>query len=102
LTEQAEGPPEVVLTDIDVLCHAAEYGLVTIEEVERWCTYLEVKAADDEFAAGCAENTVNVVPSFIADATKLESVLLERNRHVSRDRRQNQACCYINIPMPRL
>lgn len=64
------------LTYKDVLRHAAKHRLMTPEEVERWFTYRDSRnlTAHDNGEA-LAEDTLKVLPQFIADARILASIL---------------------------
>ncbi|MBJ6726808.1 nucleotidyltransferase substrate binding protein [Geomesophilobacter sediminis] len=70
------------LTYKDVLRHAVKHGLMVSEEVERWFGYRDNRNnTAHDYGIGFAEDTLKLLPSFIADAQRLESVLREKLNH---------------------
>lgn len=75
------GSPKEVdqLTYKDVLRHAAKHGLVDTDTVERWFLYRDNRnSTAHDYGAGFAEDTLKLLPRFIADARALEATLRER------------------------
>ena len=63
----------------DVLRLSATHGLMTLEEVERWFTYRDNRNnTAHDYGEGFAKETLNLIPNFITDVTRLEAVLRER------------------------
>ena len=63
----------------DVLRLSATHGLMTLEEVERWFAYRDNRnSTAHDYGEGFAKETLNLIPSFITDVTRLEAVLRER------------------------
>lgn len=60
----------------DVFRHAAKYGLISLEEVERWMAYRDnrIETAHD-YGEGFAEETLALLPQFIADAKRLNQAI---------------------------
>jgi len=60
----------------EILRMSATHGLMTLTEVERWfaCRDNRNSTADD-YGEGFAKETLRLLPGFIADVKKLESVL---------------------------
>jgi nucleotidyltransferase substrate binding protein (TIGR01987 family) len=73
-------PREVdALTYKDVLRHAAKHDLMTTEAVERWFAYRDNRNnTAHDYGVGFAEETLDLLPGFIADARTLEVVMRER------------------------
>lgn len=75
------GSPKEVdqLTYKDVLRHAAKHGLVDTDTVERWFLYRDNRnSTAHDYGVGFAEDTLKLLPRFIADARALEATLRER------------------------
>lgn len=75
------GSPKEVdqLTYKDVLRHAAKHGLVDTDTVERWFLYRDNRnSTAHDYGVGFAEDTLKLLPGFIADARALEATLRER------------------------
>lgn len=67
------------LTYKDVLRHAAKHDLMNTEEVERWFNYRDNRNnTAHDYGVGFAEDTLKLLPAFITDARRLETVLRER------------------------
>ena len=67
------------LTYKDVLRHAAKHDLMSTEAVERWFSYRDNRNnTAHDYGIGFAEDTLALLPGFIADARALESTLRER------------------------
>ncbi len=60
----------------ELLRLAATHGLMSLEEVERWFTYCDNrnKTAHD-YGEGFAKETLVLLPGFIRDVSRLESIL---------------------------
>lgn len=73
-------PREVdALTYKDVFRHAAKHDLVRTEEVERWFAYRDNRNnTAHDYGVGFAEDTLKLMPAFVSDARRLESILRER------------------------
>jgi nucleotidyltransferase substrate binding protein (TIGR01987 family) len=73
-------PREVdALTYKDVLRHAAKHDLMSTEAVGRWFVYRDNRNnTAHDYGVGFAEETLELLPGFIADARELEMVLRER------------------------
>lgn len=63
----------------DVFRHAVKHGLMDAEEIRRWfvCRDNRNSTAHD-YGIGFAEETLDLLPQFIRDARRLESVLREK------------------------
>jgi len=56
----------------DVFRNAAKYGLISIEETERWLEYRDNRnITAHDYGVGFAEETIQLIPYFISDALKL-------------------------------
>ena len=63
----------------DLLRLSATHGLMTLEEVERWFAYRDNRNnTAHDYGEGFAKETLNLIPNFITDVTRLEFVLRER------------------------
>lgn len=63
----------------DILRLSATHGLMTLEEVERWFAYRDNRNnTAHDYGEGFARETLNLIPGFIADVSRLEAVLRER------------------------
>ncbi len=63
----------------EILRLSATHGLMTLEEVERWFAYRDNRNnTAHAYGEGFAQETLPLMPQFIADANKLASVLRER------------------------
>jgi nucleotidyltransferase substrate binding protein (TIGR01987 family) len=63
----------------EILRLAANHGLMTVEEVERWFAYRDNRnSTAHDYGEGFAKETLVLIPAFIADATKLEALLREQ------------------------
>jgi len=80
LKEFTGSPREVDnLTYKDVLRHAAKHGLTDTDTVERWFLYRDNRnSTAHDYGAGFAEDTLKLLPAFIADARALEATLRQR------------------------
>lgn len=80
LKEYTGRPREVdALTYKDVLRHSAKHDLLTTDAVDRWFTYRDNRnSTAHDYGVGFAEETLELLPKFIADARTLEAVLRER------------------------
>ncbi|WP_150046624.1 MULTISPECIES: nucleotidyltransferase substrate binding protein [Methylomonas] len=64
------------LTFKDVFRHAAKHGLISVEAVERWLQYRDNRNdTAHDYGEGFAEETLNLLPQFIADAKQLNDVI---------------------------
>lgn len=80
LRDYGHGAKKLDTTPIkDVLRLAATHGLMTLEEVERWFAYRDnCNNTAHDCGEGFAKETLKLIPNFIADVTRLETVLRER------------------------
>lgn len=80
LKEFSGSPREVdKLTYKDLLRHAAKHGLMDTEQVERWFVYRDNRnSTAHDYGVGFAEDTLKLLPGFVADARALEATLRER------------------------
>ena len=64
------------LTFKDVFRHAAKHSLITADAGERWLEYRDNRNdTAHDYGAGFAEATLELLPSFIADAKRLAAVI---------------------------
>ena len=64
------------LTFKDVFRYAARHGLLTAESCERWFEYRDNRNdTAHDYGEGFAEETLKLLPGFIADARELASVV---------------------------
>jgi nucleotidyltransferase substrate binding protein (TIGR01987 family) len=78
------GNPRAVddLTYKEVLRHAAKHGLMDAAAVERWFAYRDNRNnTAHDYGAGFAEETLALMPGFIADARLVEKTLREKFGH---------------------
>jgi hypothetical protein len=62
----------------DLLHHAAKHGMMSTDEVRRWFSYRDNRYnTADDYGVGFSEDLLKLLPAFIADARRLESVLRE-------------------------
>ncbi len=60
----------------DLLRLAATHGLMTVEEVARWFAYRDNRNdTAHDYGVGFAEETLTLLPAFVADAHRLEAAL---------------------------
>lgn len=80
LREYGHGAKKLDSTPIkDVLRLSATHGLMTLEEVERWFAYRDNRNnTAHDYGEGFAKETLSLVPNFITDVARLETVLCER------------------------
>jgi hypothetical protein len=80
LKEFSGSPREVdKLTYKDLLRHAAKHGLMDTDQVERWFIYRDNRnSTAHDYGVGFAEDTLKLLPGFVADARALEATLRER------------------------
>lgn len=73
-------PREVdALTYKDLLRQAAKHDLMNTDAVERWFVYRDNRnSTAHDYGVGFAEDTLKLLPGFIADARQLEATLKER------------------------
>lgn len=63
----------------DVLRRAAKHDLMSTDEVERWFVYRDNRNnTAHDYGIGFAEETLKLLPGFIADARTLATVLREK------------------------
>lgn len=63
----------------DVLRRAAKHDLVTVDETERWFAYRDNRnTTAHDYGVGFAEETLKMLPGFVHDARRLETVLREK------------------------
>jgi nucleotidyltransferase substrate binding protein (TIGR01987 family) len=61
------------LTYKEVFRHAAKHSLMSVEEVERWFNYRDNRnTIAHDYGESFAEETLTLLPDFIADAKKLQ------------------------------
>jgi nucleotidyltransferase substrate binding protein (TIGR01987 family) len=75
------GNPRAVdeFTYKDVLRHAAKHGLLDLAAVERWFAYRDNRNdTAHDYGEGFAEETLSLLPEFIADARSVERTLQEK------------------------
>ena len=75
------GSPREVdrLTYKELLRHAAKHGLMSTDQVERWFVYRDNRnSTAHDYGTGFAEDTLKLLPGFVADARALEATLRER------------------------
>ncbi len=67
------------LTFKDVFRTAAKHGLISLEEVERWLVYRDNRNdTAHDYGENFANETLARLPSFIADASRLETVITQQ------------------------
>jgi len=67
------------LTYKDVFRNAAKHDLMSTEDVERWFVYRDNRNnTAHDYGVGFAEDTLKLMPGFVSDARRLESILRER------------------------
>lgn len=60
----------------DIFRHAANHGLMTIDEVERWLEYRDNRnSTAHDYGVGFANNTLNLLPSFIQDSKNVVAII---------------------------
>lgn len=65
-----------------LLRQAARHGLMSLEEVERWFVYRDNRnTTAHDYGKGFAEETLRLMPGFLADAGRLSKTLLEKTGH---------------------
>jgi len=63
----------------DVFRHAAKHGLLSTDEVSRWFAYRDNRNnTAHDYGKGFAEETLLLMPAFLADARALETTLREK------------------------
>jgi nucleotidyltransferase substrate binding protein (TIGR01987 family) len=78
------GNPRAVdeLTYKDVLRHAAKHGLLDAAVVERWFAYRDNRNnTAHDYGEGFAEETLGLMPDFMADVRTIEATLREKLGH---------------------
>ncbi|MGO8698845.1 MAG: HI0074 family nucleotidyltransferase substrate-binding subunit [Limisphaerales bacterium] len=66
----------------DVLRHAAKHGLLDAAAVERWFAYRDNRNnTAHDYGQGFAEETLSLMPNFLSDARRLETILREKFGH---------------------
>lgn len=78
------GNPRAVdkLTYKDVFRHAGKHGLLEPALIQRWFTYRDNRNdTAHDYGVAFAEETLGLLPGFIADARSLEIILRENLRH---------------------
>lgn len=64
----------------DVFRHAAQFGLISSEEAQRWLEYRDNRnSVAHDYGVDFAKQTLILLPQFIEDATRLESVLRQHH-----------------------
>lgn len=60
----------------DIFRHAAKYGLFEAEEAERWLRYRDNRNdTAHDYGAGFADDTLTLLPQFIADAHRAHDII---------------------------
>lgn len=80
------GNPRAIdeLTDKDVFRHATRHRLLEPQVVERWFAYRDNRnSTAHDYGEGFAEETLRLMPAFLADARQLEITLREQPGHAS-------------------
>lgn len=75
------GSPKAVdeLLYKDVLRHAGKHGLMNPEEIEHWFAYRDNRNnTAHDYGEGFARLTLALMPAFVDDARRIESVLREK------------------------
>lgn len=68
------------LTYKDILRHAAHRGLLDLDEIERWFAYRDNRnSTAHDYGQAFAEETLMLLPKFVADTKKLIAKLKETN-----------------------
>ncbi len=63
----------------DVLRHSSKFGLIDIEESERWMNYRDLRnMAAHNYGSDYADETMKALSEFIADALHMASVLKQQ------------------------
>ncbi len=78
------GNPRAVneLTYKDIFRHAAKHGLLEPALIQRWFTYRDNRNdTAHDYGVALAEETLRLLPAFIADARSLETILREKLGH---------------------
>lgn len=79
--KQYGGAPRQVdaLTYKDLLRYANKHGLISEDEVKRWFVYRENRnSTAHDYGKGFAEETLQLMPGFLADVRRLEATLAKR------------------------
>ncbi|MFZ9035861.1 MAG: nucleotidyltransferase substrate binding protein [Francisellaceae bacterium] len=64
----------------DIFRHAAQHGLLSLEQVERWLIYRENRnSTSHDYGFDLAENTLPLIPLFIEDVNSLITMIEEEN-----------------------
>ena len=80
--KEFNGSPREVdkLTYKDLLRHAAKHGLMDTVHVERWFVYRDNRnSTAHDYGVGFAEDTLKLMPGFLADSRALLANLQERS-----------------------
>lgn len=68
------------LTFKDVFRHAAKHDLISLDAAERWLLYRDNRNdTAHDYGEGFAEETLNLLPQFIADAKQLNDVIAKQS-----------------------
>lgn len=66
------------LTFKNLYRHAAKYGLLSVEECERWLRYRDIRnSTAHRYGEAFAELALEALPDFVADAKALAAMLAE-------------------------
>jgi nucleotidyltransferase substrate binding protein (TIGR01987 family) len=64
------------LTFKDIFRYAAKHGLISVEDAERWLNYRDNRNdTAHDYGAGFANDTLALLPQFIADAYHINNVI---------------------------
>lgn len=65
----------------DIFREAGLHGLLEIDEIERWLTYRDNRnSTSHDYGEGLANETLKLIPQFIADAKRLIEVIGDENQ----------------------
>lgn len=60
----------------DIFRYAAKYGLISLEESERWLTYRDNRNnTTHDYGVGFANQTLILLPQFLVDATHVHEII---------------------------
>lgn len=62
------------LTYKDIFRQAGHHSLISVEEVHRWLQYRDNRNTAHDYGQQFADEVLKIIPPFIADAKKLESI----------------------------
>lgn len=75
------------LTFKDIFRHAAKHGLINLEEAERWLVYRDNRNdTAHDYGEGFAEETLRLLPMFIADAYRTHEAIKRHDQSLANPR----------------